>query len=99
MWGISSPMLRHLEKRRQGWYAVLNVPVDVQLELDRKRFRASLKTRDERVALRLAKPVIAHWQNQIARARNEAGANDDIAIVGGYFLRPVTRPRVGDVPC
>ena len=63
-------MPRHLEKRRQGWYAVLNVPVDVQLELDRKRFRASLKTRDERVALRLAKPVIAHWQNQITRARN-----------------------------
>ena len=54
-------MPRHLEKRRQGWYAVLNVPVDVQLELDRKRFLASLKTRDERVALRLAKSVIAHW--------------------------------------
>ena len=80
-------MLRHLEKRRQGWYAVLNVPVDVQLELDRKRFRASLKTRDERVALRLAKPVIAHWQNQIARARNEAGANDDIAIVREIFSK------------
>jgi len=80
-------MPRHLEKRRQGWYAVLNVPVDVQLELDRKRFRASLKTRDERVALRLAKPVIAHWQNQIARARNEAGANDDIAIVRGIFSK------------
>ena len=80
-------MPRHLEKRRQGWYAVLNVPVDVQLELGCKRFRASLKTRDERVALRLAKSVIANWQSQIASARNEAGANDDIAILREIFSK------------
>jgi hypothetical protein len=65
----------------------LYVPVYVQLGLGRKRFRASLKTRDERVALHLAKSVIANWQNQIARARNEAGANDDIAIVREIFSK------------
>jgi integrase len=80
-------MPRHIEKRRQGWYAILNVPVDVQPELGRKRFRASLKTRDKRAALRLAKSVIANWQNQIARARNEVGANDDAAILREIFSK------------
>lgn len=70
-------MSRHIEKRRQSWYAVLNIPSDVQAALGRKRFRTSLKTRDERVALRRAMRFIALWKNLIAKARNEPEVDDD----------------------
>jgi integrase len=70
-------MSRHIEQRRLGWYAVLNVPVDVQRELRRKRFRVSLKTRDKKVAERLAKPIVAEWQHRVAMARGEVTAKND----------------------
>ncbi len=73
-------MPRHIEQRRLGWYAVLNVPADVQKKVRRKRFRVSLKTRDKKVAERKAKPIVAEWQRQIALAGGEAAAKDDPAF-------------------
>ncbi len=70
-------MPRHIEQRRLGWYAVLNVPTDAQKSLRRKRYRVSLKTRDKKVAERLAKPIVAEWQRQIALARGEGAAMSD----------------------
>jgi integrase len=67
-------MPRHIEQRRLGWYAVLNVPADVQKKVGKKRFRVSLKTRDKKVAERLAKPLIADWEQQITLARDERAA-------------------------
>ena len=73
-------MPRHIEQRRLGWYAVLNVPADVQKKVRRKRFRVSLKTRDKKVAERKAKPIVAEWQRQIALAGGEEAAKDDPAF-------------------
>ena len=73
-------MPRHIEQRRLGWYAVLNVPPDVQKKLRRKRFRETLKTRDKKVAERKAKPLVAMWQYRIAMARGEEAAEDDPAV-------------------
>ena len=70
-------MSRNVEQRRLGWYAVLNVPTDAQEALGRKRFRVSLKTRDKKVAERLAKPIVAEWQRQVALARGEDAAKND----------------------
>ncbi len=70
-------MPRHIEQRRQGWYAVLNVPADAQRKVGRKRFRVSLKTRDISVAGRRAAPLIAQWKGEIAAARGEVAAKDD----------------------
>jgi integrase len=41
---------RYLEQRRQGWYAVLDVPPKLRSAVGRKRLRVSLKTRDLGVA-------------------------------------------------
>ncbi|MGK2873436.1 MAG: tyrosine-type recombinase/integrase [Alphaproteobacteria bacterium] len=65
-------MPRHIELRRQCWYAVLNVPAKVQAKVGRKRFRVSLKTSDKKVAEREAKIYIVDWQRQIDAARGEA---------------------------
>lgn len=73
-------MPRHIEKRRQGWYAVLNVPDDVQKQIRRKRFRQSLKTRDKKIAENLAKPIVANWQHKIDLARGREGAEKDPAF-------------------
>ena len=72
-------MPRHIEQRRLGWYAVLNVPTDVQKKIGTKRFRMSLKTRDKKAAERLAKPLIAVWEQQIALARDEKAARSAAA--------------------
>lgn len=85
-------MSSHLEQRWQSWYAILNVPRDVQGILGRKRFLVSLKTRDRRVAEREAKPIVAEWQRKIAIARGEEIATDDAAYWRGA-LRRATDPE------
>lgn len=83
-------MSRHIEQRRLTWYAILNVPPDVQRKVGRKRFLQSLKTRDRKVAERRAKPVVAEWQHQIATARGEEAATDDPAYWRSALRRAAT---------
>ena len=80
-------MPHHIEKRRLGWYAALRVPKDVQEEPGREWFRQSLRTRDEKLARRLAKPVVAQWQQQVAVARSKANEDDDPAARWAERLR------------
>jgi integrase len=83
-------MPRHIEQRRLGWYAVLNVPADVQKKVGKKRFRMSLKTRDKKVAERLAKPLVADWEQQITMARDEKAAKSETAYWRNTLLRATT---------
>ena len=83
-------MPRHIEQRRLGWYAVLNVPTDVQKKIGKKRFRMSLKTRDKKAAERLAKPLIAVWEQQIALARDEKAARSAAAVWRDTLRRATT---------
>ena len=85
-------MPRHIEQRRLGWYAVLNVPADVQKLLKRKRFRVSLKTRDKKVAERLANAQVAEWQHEIALARGEVAGRG----VARYFREELQRANTSD---
>ena len=85
-------MAKHIERRDQGWCAVLNVPADVQGKLRRKRFRVSLKTHDKRVAECRAPPLIAEWKGEIAMARGEAAVRDD-ARFWRDALRRATTPE------
>jgi integrase len=61
----------HITKRRQGWYAVLRVPAEVQRALGRKRFRIGLDTRDREAAKVLAMSIVAEWKREIAAARGK----------------------------
>jgi len=57
-----------LEKRRQGWYAVVYVPADLQSVLG-KKLRQSLKTRDLKEAQTKRHVVLAELKRRIAEAR------------------------------
>lgn len=59
----------HIQKRRRRWYALLDVPKDVQGSIGRARFLQSLKTESETEAQRRAAPLVAKWRAQIDRAR------------------------------
>ena len=67
-------MPRYIQKRRQRWYAVLDIPSDVRATFDGKpRFVESLKTKNEAKAVLLAGPKIALWKLQIAKAKGPTG--------------------------
>src|SRR5262245_35626268 len=61
---------RYIQKRRQRWYAVLDIPSDLRASFDgRPRFVESLKTGNEAKALLRAAPKIALWKLQVAKAK------------------------------
>ena len=66
----------YIEKQRRGWFAVLDVPKDVQSIIGLKRFKKTLKTEDRTVALRRVAPLIATWKGEIEAART--GTRDQI---------------------
>lgn len=78
VWG--NYLAKYLEKRRQGWYAVLDVPKALRTVLGRKRFVQTLKTDSPKVAERRKGPVIAVWKGIIEKARSTDPLEQDIAV-------------------
>lgn len=70
-------MPRYLEKRYRCWYAVLDVPKDVQAKIGKKRFFVSLKTESQTEAERLVHLRVGRWKAEIAAART--GSTDILA--------------------
>jgi len=67
----SQTIPRYIQKRRQRWYALLDIPSDVRASFDGKpRFVESLKTKNEARAVILASPKIALRKLQISKARD-----------------------------
>jgi hypothetical protein len=63
-------MPRYLQKRRRGWYAVLEVPRDVRVHFDGKvRLVQSLKTDSQREAEIAVLPLVAQWKLDIEAVR------------------------------
>jgi integrase len=70
-------MPSYLQKRRQRWYAVLEIPDGVRKHFAKKpRFIKSLETDSHTIALRRAALVVASWKKQIADAKGEPNEND-----------------------
>lgn len=63
--------MNHLEKRKDRWYAVLNVPPDVQPSIGKIRFVQSTKTGDRRLAVGRAAALVTEWKKVIAKARGK----------------------------
>lgn len=61
---------RYLKKRRQSWYFVIKVPVDLQAALGRKEVVQTLGTRDLSKAQRDRWPLVTEW---MARFEVERG--------------------------
>ncbi len=66
---------RWLERRSQGWYCVKDVPRPLRAVLGKKRFVASLHTRDIRAAMARRHVALAGFEAEIAKARGMAGAD------------------------
>jgi hypothetical protein len=64
-------MSDYVEKRRQLWYATLEVPAHLREKLGRKRFLKSMKTADRRSAVDLARPYIVQWKKRLMDAERE----------------------------
>lgn len=63
-------MSSHLTKRRNTYFARLNIPADVQSAFDgRKIFIASTREADLKRANAVAGPLVAAWQKRIDEAR------------------------------
>jgi hypothetical protein len=62
----------HIERRRQQWYAVLDVPAKLQPVIGKKRLVQSLKTTSRAVAVDRARDLVGAWKR---RFRSSAGAS------------------------
>lgn len=62
-------MPSYLEKRRQGWYAVLDVPTSIQSKIGKKRLVRSLGTQSLREAEDAKHGVIAEWKQLFAAVK------------------------------
>jgi len=61
----------YLERRRRRWYALHDIPADVQEVIGRgKRFCQSLETEDRGTAERRAAILAAKWKSEIQKARS-----------------------------
>jgi integrase len=61
---------KYLQKRRQGFYAVLEIPKALRQIFENKvRFIQSLETREQRVAEKRLPIVIARWKDQLEQAK------------------------------
>jgi hypothetical protein len=66
----TGPMSSHLTKRRNTYFAGLNIPADVQPAFDgRKIFIASTRESDLKRANAVAGPLVAAWRRRIDEAR------------------------------
>lgn len=75
----------YLERRRRRWYALHDIPADVQEALGRKRFVQSLETEDRRTAERRAAPLKVQWSSEIEKARTQR--TDHIERDAAYWRR------------
>jgi integrase len=86
-------MPRYIQKRRRGWYAVLDIPLALRPHFGgRGRFVVTLRTRDASAALRRSVAVIAGWQADLARAKGAGAEEGD----SGYFRRLLREARSDD---
>lgn len=77
---IGHIMPKFLMKRRRRWYAVLEVPKQLQTTFGKKRFKQSLQTESLSIAERRVMPVIAEWKAWIEAARlGDSSLNSRVA--------------------
>ena len=65
-------MAKHIEKRFNKWFAVLDIPVDIRPQLgDKRRFFKTCGTASETVAVRKAAVLVRGWRLEIDAARRK----------------------------
>src|ERR1700730_17842334 len=77
----------YLERRRRLWYALHDIPADVQQSLGHKRFVRSLETESRNVAERRAAILEARWRSDIEQARS--GSIEQVERDAQFWRRAV----------
>lgn len=84
----------YLQKRREGWYVVVEIPKGLRAALGHPRFVESLQTRDRSIANVRKWTRVAHFKDQIDRARRGDPLAEERAYVSS--LRAATPTSDGD---
>lgn len=74
-----SDLPKYLHKRKQGFYAILEIPRTLRDVLGKPRFIQSLKTKEQKLAERRLPIVITRWQAAIETARGKQTPTSSIA--------------------
>ena len=90
-------MPSYIEKRRRVWYAVLDVPADVEKRVGKRRLVQSLKTESKTEAERLVLPVIGRWKNEFDALRSGVAKNiEALAMVHAQTIKDAEADYVED---
>lgn len=74
-------MPQYLQKRRQGWYAVLEVPRTLRAKMGKARFIQSLQTDSLKVAEVRKHDLVGRWKAEIEAARGSSSNLDRVVLV------------------
>jgi integrase len=66
---VGEIMAKYIEKRRRGWYAVMDVPEKLRKRIGRRRFVQSLQTESQSEAELLVHSVILGWKLELEEAK------------------------------
>lgn len=83
MWFKGVVVPKYLQQRRRRWYAILEVPKDLQKQYDKRRLVQSLQTESKTAAERLVLPVIARWKAQFEAVRT--GSDEPLEILANEW--------------
>ena len=72
-------MPKYLQKRRQGWYAVVEVPRPLREKMGKARFVESLQTDSLKVAEIRKHAIVGRWKAEIEAVRGTS-SNLDRAV-------------------
>jgi len=72
---------QYLQKRRQGWYCVVEVPRPLRVKLGKPRFIQSLQTDSLKVAEVRKHAFVAQWKAEIEAARGSSTNLDRVVLV------------------
>jgi integrase len=87
---------KYMMQRRQGFYAVLDIPKALRPVFDLKpRFMQSLGTRDQKIAERRLPIIITRWKDQIDKARGTNSPSTGILWEVGEWRRTVQETTEG----
>lgn len=73
-------MPQYLQKRRQGWYAVLEVPRSLRSKMGKARFIQSLQTDSLKVAEVRKHDLVGRWKAEIQAAQGSSTTLDKVVL-------------------
>jgi integrase len=87
---------KYIQQRRQGYYAVLEIPKALRQHFGRPRFIKSLETRDLKLAERRTYVLIPQWKAAIERAKGNTGPASSLLWEALEWRKAIEQETDGD---